>query len=124
MVIINQLVCKLCVCKVVKSNVLVLEVCLQKCGVCICVYIIIFKKLNFVLCKVCCVCLINGFEVIFYIGGEGYNLQEYFVILICGGCVKDFLGVCYYIVCGVFDCFGVKDCKQVCFKYGVKCFKV
>lgn len=32
-------------------------------------------------------------------------------MFICGGCVKDFLGVCYYIVCGVFDIVGVVDCK-------------
>lgn len=62
------------------------------------------------MCKVVKVCLMNGFEVIFYILGEKYNLQEYSVVLICGGCVKDFLGVCYYILCGVLDIQGVKDC--------------
>lgn len=39
-----------------------------------CVYIIMLKKLNLVLCKVVCVCLIFGFEVIVYILGIGYNI--------------------------------------------------
>lgn len=82
-----------------------------------------FKKLNLALCKVVKVCLINGIEVICYIFGEGYNLQEYFIVLVCGGCVKDFFGVCYIIVCGVFDIVGVEGCFQVCFCYGVKCLK-
>ena len=38
-------------------------------------FIIIFKKLNFVLCKVVRVCLIFGFEIIVYIFGIGYNFK-------------------------------------------------
>lgn len=120
---INQFVCKLWQVIIYKSVLLVFDKCFQCCGVCMCVYIIILKKLNLVFCKVVKVCLINQEEVISYIGGEGYNLQEYFVVFICGGCVKDLLGVCYYIVCGLLDVFGVVKCCQGCFKYGVKCLK-
>lgn len=72
------------------------------------------------MCKVVCVKFCNGIEVIVYIFGEGYNLQEYLLVFVCGGCVKDFFGVCYKIVCGVLDIQVVKNCKQVCFCYGVK----
>jgi small subunit ribosomal protein S12 len=61
------------------------------------------------MCKVVCVRLINSFEVISYIGGEGYNLQEHSVVLIRGGCVKDLPGVRYYIVRGALDISGVSE---------------
>lgn len=58
-------------------NILIKLVCklfvLFKCGVCIRVVIMIFKKFNLVLCKYVCVKLLNGMEIIVYIGGEGYN---------------------------------------------------
>lgn len=45
------------------------------------------------------------------------------MVLVCGGRVKDFFGVCYYIVWGILDIVGVKDCKNFWFKYGGKKLK-
>ena len=42
--------------------------------------------------------LVNGYEVTWYIGGEGHNLQEHSVVLIRGGRVKD-LPVCVITRC-------------------------
>lgn len=120
MLIIQQLVCKGCWDKISKVKIVVLKGSLQCCGVCICVYIIILRKLNLVFWKVVCVKLMSQVEVMVYIFGEGYNLQEYLMVLVCGGWVKDLFGVCYKIICGLLDMQGVKNCKQVCSCYGVK----
>ena len=61
----------------------------QKRGVCTKVYTTTPKKPNSALRKVAKVRLVNGHEVISYIGGEGHNLQEHSVVLIRGGRVKD-----------------------------------
>ena len=61
------------------------------------------KKPNSALRKVAKVRLVNGYEVISYIGGEGHNLQEHSVVLIRGGRVKDLPGVRYHIVRGSLD---------------------
>jgi len=50
------------------------------------------EKPNSALRKVAKVRLVNGYEVISYIGGEGHNLQEHSVVLIRGGRVKDLPG--------------------------------
>ena len=70
--------------------------------------------------KVAKVRLTNGYEVISYIPGEQYNLQEHSVVLIRGGRVKDLPGVRYHILRGVLDTQGVKDRKQRRSKYGAK----
>ena len=64
--------------------------------------------------------LTNGFEVIAYIGGEGHNLQEHSIVLVCGGRVKDLPGVRYHIVRGSLDTLGVENRKQSRSKYGAK----
>ena len=64
--------------------------------------------------------MVNGYEVISYIGGEGHNLQEHSVVLIRGGRVKDLPGVRYHIVRGSLDTQGVKDRKKSRSKYGSK----
>ena len=78
------------------------------------------KKPNSALRKVCKVRLVNGFEVISYIGGEGHNLQEHSVVLIRGGRVKDLPGVRYHTVRGVLDTSGVSDRRKSRSKYGAK----
>ena len=78
------------------------------------------KKPNSALRKVAKVRLVNGYEVISYIGGEGHNLQEHSVVLIRGGRVKDLPGVRYHIVRGSLDTQGVKDRKKSRSKYGSK----
>ncbi|MCE2989353.1 MAG: 30S ribosomal protein S12 [Burkholderiales bacterium] len=92
----------------------------QKRGVCTRVYTTTPKKPNSALRKVAKVRLVNGYEVISYIGGEGHNLQEHSVVLIRGGRVKDLPGVRYHMVRGSLDTAGVKDRKQSRSKYGAK----
>jgi len=103
-----------------KSKVPALQNSPQRRGVCTRVYTTTPKKPNSALRKVAKVRLVNGFEVIGYIGGEGHNLQEHSVVLIRGGRVKDLPGVRYHIVRGSLDTQGVKDRKQSRSKYGAK----
>ncbi|PHN16220.1 30S ribosomal protein S12 [Candidatus Tremblaya phenacola] len=92
----------------------------QKRGVCTKVYTTTPKKPNSALRKVAKVKLVNGSEVISYIGGEGHNLQEHSMVLIRGGRVKDLPGVRYHIIRGSLDSKGVKDRKRSRSKYGTK----
>ncbi|MFN7753706.1 MAG: 30S ribosomal protein S12 [Pseudomonadota bacterium] len=103
-----------------KSKVPALQQSPQRRGVCTRVYTTTPKKPNSALRKVAKVRLVNGYEVIGYIGGEGHNLQEHSVVLIRGGRVKDLPGVRYHIVRGSLDTQGVKDRKQSRSKYGAK----
>jgi small subunit ribosomal protein S12 len=117
---INQLVRKPRESLSVKSKSPALKMSPQKRGVCTKVYTTTPKKPNSALRKVAKVRLVNGHEVISYIGGEGHNLQEHSVVLIRGGRVKDLPGVRYHIVRGSLDTQGVKDRKQSRSKYGAK----
>ena len=117
---INQLVRKGGLVPKVKSKVPALEGSPAKRGVCTRVYTTTPKKPNSALRKVAKVRLVNGYEVISYIGGEGHNLQEHSVVLIRGGRVKDLPGVRYHIVRGSLDTQGVKDRKKSRSKYGSK----
>jgi small subunit ribosomal protein S12 len=117
---INQLLRKPRAKVQVKSKSPALENSPQKRGVCTRVYTTTPKKPNSALRKVAKVRLVNGFEVISYIGGEGHNLQEHSVVLIRGGRVKDLPGVRYHMVRGSLDTAGVKDRKQARSKYGAK----
>ena len=117
---INQLVRKPRETLTVKSKSPALKMSPQKRGVCTKVYTTTPKKPNSALRKVAKVRLVNGQEVISYIGGEGHNLQEHSVVLIRGGRVKDLPGVRYHVVRGSLDTQGVKDRKQSRSKYGAK----
>ena len=117
---INQLVRKGREPKPVKSKVPAMEQNPQKRGVCTRVYTTTPKKPNSALRKVAKIRLVNGFEVIGYIPGEGHNLQEHSVVMIRGGRVKDLPGVRYHILRGVLDTQGVKNRKQRRSKYGAK----
>jgi small subunit ribosomal protein S12 len=105
---------------VAKSKVPALTGSPQKRGVCTRVYTTTPKKPNSALRKVCKVRLVNGFEVISYIGGEGHNLQEHSVVMIRGGRVKDLPGVRYHTVRGALDCAGIDKRRQSRSKYGAK----
>ncbi len=107
-----------------KSKSPALESCPQKRGVCTRVYTTTPKKPNSALRKVAKVKLVNGYEVIAYIPGEGHNLQEHSIVLIRGGRVKDLPGVRYHIVRGSLDTAGVNDRRQRRSKYGTKRPKV
>jgi small subunit ribosomal protein S12 len=98
---VNQLVRKPRVSAGVKSKSPALKNSPQKRGVCTKVYTTTPKKPNSALRKVAKVRLVNGYEVISYIGGEGHNLR-------------------YHIVRGSLDTQGVKDRKQARSKYGAK----
>jgi small subunit ribosomal protein S12 len=78
------------------------------------------KKPNSALRKVAKVRLVNGFEVIAYIPGEGHNLQEHSIVLIRGGRVKDLPGVRYHIIRGSLDTSGVDGRKKSRSLYGAK----
>ena len=90
---VNQLIKKSREKPKVRSKVPALERSPQKRGVCTKVYTTTPKKPNSALRKVARVRLTNGNEVNAYIGGEGHNLQEYSVVLVRGGRVKDLPGV-------------------------------
>ncbi len=92
----------------------------QKRGVCIQVKTVTPKKPNSALRKVARVRLTNGIEVNAYIPGEGHNLQEHSVVLICGGRVKDVPGIRYHIIRGTLDTEGVADRKRGRSRYGAK----
>ncbi len=92
----------------------------QKRGVCLRVYTKTPKKPNSALRKVARVRLTNGNEVNAYIGGEGHNLQEYSVVLVRGGRVKDLPGVRYHIVRGAVGTAGGEGRTQRRSKYGAK----
>ena len=117
---ISQLVRKPRVRQIERNPVPALQGNPQKRGVCTRVYTTTPKKPNSALRKVCKVRLVNGFEVISYIGGEGHNLQEHSVVLLRGGRVKDLPGVRYHTVRGVLDTSGVSDRRQARSKYGAK----
>ena len=103
-----------------KSKSIALTACPQRRGVCTKVYTTTPKKPNSALRKVAKVRLVNGYEVIAYIGGEGHNLQEHSIVLVRGGRVKDLPGVKYHIVRGVLDKSGVEGRNQRRSKYGTK----
>ena len=92
----------------------------QKRGVCTRVYTTTPKKPNSALRKVARVRLTNGIEANAYIPGEGHNLQEYSIVLIEGGRVKDLPGVRYHIVRGSLDTAGVNERKTSRSRYGAK----
>ena len=78
------------------------------------------KKPNSSNKKIAKVKLSTGKEVIVYIPGEGHNLQEHSAVLVCGGKVRDMVGVRYRVIRGVLDAAGVKDRKQSRSLYGAK----
>src|SRR5574344_721820 len=92
----------------------------QKRGVCTRVGTMTPKKPNSALRKYARVRLSNGMEVTAYIPGIGHNLQEHSGVLIRGGRVKDFPGVCYHIIRGTLDCAGVDKRSQSRSLYGAK----
>lgn len=89
-------------------------------GVCIKVYNRTPKKPNSAQRKVAKVKLSNSQKVEVYIPGEKHTLQEYSVVLMRGGRVKDLPGVKYHLVRGKYDFKGVEGRTQSRSKYGTK----
>jgi len=92
----------------------------QKKGTCIKVFTRTPKKPNSALRKVAKLKLTNKKRVEAYIPGEKHNLQEYSVVLMRGGRVKDLPGVKYHLIRGKYDLEGVRNRKTSRSKYGVK----
>lgn len=106
--------------KIRRSRAPALRKCPQRKGTCVRVYETTPKKPNSARRKVAKVKLTTGRSIICYIPGEGHSLQEYSVVLVRGGRVKDLPGVRYHIVRGKFDLPGLKDRKRARSKYGTK----
>lgn len=117
---INQL-CKIKRTKKQKWNkVPALERNPQKKGVCIKIFTKTPRKPNSALRKVAKIRLTNQRKVDAYIPGIGHNLQEFSVVLMRGGRVKDLPGVKYHLIRGKFDLTGLHERKNSRSKYGGK----
>lgn len=100
-----------------------LEKCPQKRGICSKLVIRTPKKPNSALRKIVKLRLSNNKLVYAYIPGEGHNLQEYSIVIIRGGRVKDLPGIKYHLVRGKLDFSGVPSRKTSRSKYGTKKIK-
>lgn len=103
-----------------KRKTKALQQCPQKRGVCVKVFTKTPKKPNSALRKVAKIKLSYGKKVEAYIPGEGHNLQDYSVVLMRGGRVKDLPGVKYHLIRGKYDFQGVKGRKTSRSLYGTK----
>ena len=100
-----------------------LKQCPQKKGVCVKVRITKPKKPNSAQRKVARVRLSTGQVITAAIPGQGHNLQQYSVVLIRGGRVRDLPGVRYKIIRGVYDSVGVAKRANRRSKFGTKNWK-
>ena len=97
-----------------------LENCPQKKGICSKLVVRTPKKPNSALRKLVKLRLTNQKRVYAYIPGEGHNLQEYSIVLMRGGRVKDLPGIKYHLIRGKLDLAGLKNRKTSRSKYGTK----
>jgi small subunit ribosomal protein S12 len=100
-----------------------LEKCPQKRGICSKLVLRTPKKPNSALRKIVKLRLSNNKLVYAYIPGEGHKLQEYSLVIIRGGRVKDLPGIKYHLVRGKLDFKGVSGRKTSRSKYGTKKIK-
>jgi small subunit ribosomal protein S12 len=117
---INQLCKKKRLSKKKINKTPALDMCPQKKGVCIKIFIRTPKKPNSALRKLARLRLTNNKKINAYIPGEGHNLQEYSTVLIRGGRVPDLPGIKYHIIRGKLDLTGIKNRKTSRSKYGTK----
>ena len=94
--------------------------CPQKKGVCLKLFLRTPKKPNSALRKLVKLRLTNEKIINAYIPGEGHKLQEYSIVIIRGGRVKDLPGIKYRLIRGKLDFSGVKHRKNGRSKYGTK----
>jgi small subunit ribosomal protein S12 len=100
-----------------------LDKCPQKRGICSKLVLRTPKKPNSALRKIVKLRLSNNKLVYAYIPGEGHNLQEYSIVIIRGGRVKDLPGIKYHLVRGKLDFSGISSRKTSRSKYGTKKIK-
>lgn len=118
---LNQLIKKNCrKRKIKKTKTPALKGNPQLKGICLKVFIRNPKKPNSANRRVAKVRLSTKTQVDIYIPGIGHNLQEYSVVLIRGGRVKDLPGVKYKAIRGKYDLSGVRERKSSRSKYGTK----
>ena len=106
--------------KFYRSRSVALDGCPQKRGICKRVYWDSPKKPNSAKRKVARITLSTKRLLTVYIPGETHNLQNYSVVLIRGGRVKDMPGVNYKIIRGKYDCQCILARKQGRSKVGTK----
>ena len=100
-----------------------LDKCPQKRGICSKLVLRTPKKPNSALRKIVKLRLSNNKIIYAYIPGEGHNLQEYSIVIIRGGRVKDLPGIKYHLVRGKLDFKGIPTRKTSRSKYGTKKLK-
>ena len=100
-----------------------LDKCPQKRGICSKLVLRTPKKPNSALRKIVKLRLSNNKMVYAYIPGEGHNLQEYSIVIMRGGRVKDLPGIKYHLIRGKLDFSGVSSRKTSRSKYGTKKIK-
>ncbi|NCQ52429.1 30S ribosomal protein S12 [archaeon] len=86
-----------------KSRVKPLKKCPQKKGVCLKVYTTSPKKPNSAVRKIAKVKLSTKQNILVNIPGQGHNLQEYSVVLVRGGRVRDMPGIRFRLIRGKYD---------------------
>jgi small subunit ribosomal protein S12 len=106
-----------------KNRVSALEACPQRRAICLKVRIMKPKKPNSAQRKVVRVRFGLAQRITAAIPGEGHNLQQYSVVLIRGGRVRDLPGIRYKIIRGVYDALGVPTRASSRSKYGTKQWK-
>jgi|JI71714BRNA_FD_contig_71_264636_length_2748_multi_2_in_0_out_0_3 small subunit ribosomal protein S12 len=98
-----------------------LQKCPHKKGICLKIIQRTPKKPNSALRKIAKLKLFSNKKIVTaYIPGEGHNLQDYSVVLIQGGRVKDLPGVKYHIIRGKLDLQGLKARITSRSRYGTK----
>lgn len=107
--------------KVRLYNLLALEGCPQKKGICVRIRTTKPKKPNSAIRKIVRVKLSNNKFITAYIPGQGYNLQKYSTVLIRGGRVKDVPGLKYKLIRGKYDFLNTETILRVRrrSKYGI-----
>lgn len=100
---INQLTNSIRQRRIRKNRVKPLQKCPQKRGICVKVYTTSPKKPNSAVRKIAKVRLVNKRMILVNIPGQGHKLQEYSVVLVRGGRVRDMPGIRFRLVRGCFD---------------------
>ena len=109
--------------KVKYSRSVALLGCPQRKGFCKRVYCDSPKKPNSAKRKLARVLMTTKQTLTVYVPGETHNLQNFSVVLVRGGRVKDMPGVNYRVIRGKFDCHCLSARKQGRSKVGTKALK-
>lgn len=103
MITLNQLLNNTRLKRKKKCRVKPLKQCPQKRATCLKVYTTSPKKPNSAVRKIAKVKLSTKQNILVNIPGQGHNLQEYSVVLVRGGRVRDMPGIRFRLIRGVLD---------------------